>query len=201
MTMCPQRSILRTIDKCQHTDVRVCVTRRFDGLPSDAHHMRQNHAMHSSSNVAADANTSDGADNRFRGRTGAVKDAHSVASIPAVQSSFPFDLTFAEQSRISTLSDVDSHRSTMMGAEPRRTTVVVRTELTVHDDGRVTTETTSNTSVEVDWDWDPNAWLEVSQCACVGSESETSSLVVSHLQSIAASSRAFARCLWPIASA
>lgn len=53
----------------------------------------------------------------------------------------------------------------MMGAEPRRTTVVVRTELTVHDDGRVTTETTSNTSVEVDWDWDPNAWLEVSQCA------------------------------------
>lgn len=52
----------------------------------------------------------------------------------------------------------------MLGAEPRRTTVVVRTELTVHDDGRVTTETTSNTSVEVDWDWDPNAWLEVSEC-------------------------------------
>ena len=52
----------------------------------------------------------------------------------------------------------------MMGEEPRRTTLVVRTELPVHDDGRVTTETTSNTTVDVDWDWDPNAWLVV--CAC-----------------------------------
>lgn len=45
--------------------------------------------------------------------------------------------------------------------EPKKTTIVVKTVTTFHDDGNVTTDTTSETTVEPVPDYDPNLWLEV----------------------------------------